>query len=349
MRISLIEFQEKINNLKEHINRTETLIAYLDRKAGLGDAEAIELLRSISRDRSFNYRSNVISLYGYFEQFVESIIAEYLKELCSLQPNYHDMSKKLIENYPTLMFSLYGKLSYPKFAALSEKDITASLFETINLNKSSIRSEAFIQNGGNYRHSEIETAFIRLGVVGLGNNLRLYNPLYELLKVSYGEDKIKSMPIEDAYLTLDEFVNRRNDIAHGVNQIPIVNGIDFIDQFVSYLEKYSIALNDLLTDLLYEKRFAQGVEIAPLRVFALGDKTKPKQTMGVELENMHLQIGMKLMCKHPKSHYPNYEIMEIIGICDNKTPVETFEITTKRPIGIKVSAPITEGCRFVFL
>lgn len=102
-----------------------------------------------------------------------------------------------------------------------------------------------------------------------------------------------------------------------------------------------------MEDRLYDIKYQAVQSYAPLRVFSLGEIEKPKTIMGIELENMEIHVGQNLICLHP--FCPKYEEMNIVSICDNHTPVDTFMITKKRLIGTKVSAPITEGCRFIFL
>lgn len=347
MNISLTEFLDKTRRLKEHIGGLQTIKKYFESKVESEGDVAKQTLKIIQRDKVFNYRANVISLYGNFEQFVESVIGEYISNLCSLLPNYQDLNKNLQENYPNLMFSLFGKLHYPKFSALKETDITQSLYDTINQNQSKVRAEAFVQNGGNYRQEEISNAFNRFGVPELSANLKFYYPLYNRLKSGYAEAKIGSLKPDEAYERLNDFVDRRNDIAHGVNQISIVGEEDFVSLFLDYIEDYAKSLNSFLDDSLYALKYQTAHTYAPLRVFSLGDKDKPKTTMGIELENMEIHVGQKLICLHPS--HPIYEEMSIESICDDHTPVDSFMFTNKRPIGIKVSAPITEGCRFIFL
>ena len=347
MNISITEFLEKTGKLKEHINGLQTIKKYFDSKLESEEEVVKQTLRIIQRDKVFNYRANVISLYGNFEQFVESVIGEYIANLSVLLPNYRDLNKSLQENYPNLMFSLYGKLHYPKFSAIKETDITQSLYDTINQNLSKVKAEAFIQNGGNYRQDEISNALNRFGVSELSAKLKFYRHLYNRLISDYPEAAIGSLKSDEAYARLNEFVDRRNDIAHGVNQMPIVGDEAFTPLFIEYMEDYAKSLNSFLEDHLYALKYQAAQTHTPLRVFSLREKDKPKTIMGIELENMEIHVGQKLMCLHPS--YPIYEEMNIVGICDDRTPVDTFTFTSKRPIGIKVSAPITEGCRFIFL
>ncbi len=108
-----------------------------------------------TKEKQMNYTSNVIFLYGIFEQFVESSIKEYIEELCSFVPRYDDLDDVIKNNYLNLWTQFLPKLGWAKFSGLNHNILVKNLYETLNEKRNNILFQLFLRNGGNYNHSSV--------------------------------------------------------------------------------------------------------------------------------------------------------------------------------------------------
>lgn len=75
MKNSLIEFEKQIKSINTHLKIIEQYNKILKNYRN-NDVDFI--INNITEERVFTYRSNIISLYGAFEHFLESVIKEYI-------------------------------------------------------------------------------------------------------------------------------------------------------------------------------------------------------------------------------------------------------------------------------
>lgn len=341
--LSLRKFIIEVAGLEEHIDRYKDTQSLLEKYMNNGDPDATKLLSKASVNDIYHYRSNVVSLYGLFEQFIEDIIKEYIKQLCRIQPIYSNLNKNLKENYPDLSFSLYRKLEWPKFNYLRSSQVTEGLYNAINLDKSIILSEPFILNGGNYRYDEIKNALTRIGVTNLDNELRKYPPLNQDFVVKYNNPAWKTVSTEFLYFDLNDLVDRRNDIAHGANQMPSIKGVDLKNVTIDFVKKFAESLNSFLGDNLFDYLFQINSYYHPLNVFQ-------HIVGGFELQSITIKTNQHVLCKKPAGIVPKYEMMVIQDIQMNGTNYTTLVVpSSPTQLGIKFDKTISSGCEFVFL
>ena len=96
------------------------------------DNEDIRYIQSKQTDEKiFNYRANIISLYGVFEFFIEEVFKEYVECLKNIIPQYDSLNDKIKKNYFTNTAKLHSKLHYAKFSHIKERDIAQNI-ENVN-------------------------------------------------------------------------------------------------------------------------------------------------------------------------------------------------------------------------
>lgn len=253
MKNSLIEFEKQIKSINTHLKIIEQYNKILKNYRN-NDVDFI--INNITEERVFTYRSNIISLYGAFEHFLESVIREYIQSVHIYLESFNDWGEKVTNNYIDLWKKLHGKLSYPKFNTITSNSMVENLYDVILNNKSKLMPECYLQNGGNYKSTIISNMFNDIGIDDINANLYKYDPLKTYLLDKYpSSQKLDVSKKKELYFQkLDDLVERRNEIAHGSTSTDLIDNDMFADMLL-YISCYAKSLNSFLTDKIYEKQW----------------------------------------------------------------------------------------------
>lgn len=245
---SLISLKAVLNRLREQLGNNckhQLLTKHVILKANSASdvfKAAEELRRDSTQEKEYLYRSNVITLYGAIEHFVESLVDEYIDNVHSILPRSELLSQDVVNQYMNFGCDILGKAERSgKFKGLLRIDIIESLYDTLKTNKTHLRKEFFISSGGgNYNHEEIMKCFVNLGVKNVRQCLKDEKPLSEYFSDLHGKDYLR---LEDGSLfhLIDDLVDRRNDLAHGGNNIPMLSDDEFRD-YINFTEVFAEAL-----------------------------------------------------------------------------------------------------------
>jgi hypothetical protein len=185
---------------------------------GVASSYVSDLRRMYQNDRVFEYNSLIISLYGYVELFVESLLKEYLAESKKQIDNYEALSSKTKEHYRKEMLAMFNRRKTPKLAHLTDAVLAANMYETFHKSEPNLLPEMFFQSGGNYNFEEITNSFCSLGLNYIKSELSLYPPLHSYyINQGYTGATLPQEKNSKLYEQLDDLVCRRNEIAHGAN------------------------------------------------------------------------------------------------------------------------------------
>ena len=291
MKVSLVVFKQRIDDIKSHntcfgsLHQIMEDVRYINPEANL-------FLDNYTKERGFNFRANVITLYGIFEQFIEDSIKEYVDELSRLVSSFDLLNDKIKKEYVEKWKGLHGKLNYAKFSNIEENRMIETLYETVVKNNNQILAECFLLNGGNYKHEYISNMLNNLGLNDFKSCIAKYPPLKDYFE---GESHIDCS-------MLDELVDCRNEIAHGANYGTIWS----IDMFLSYLDffvLYGETLTNYLNDKLlkeYWDKYSIGKIIKPYNYYTAN------KVFEFHLNDMLLFRKQKIVIKQSKNHYPQY-------------------------------------------
>lgn len=253
MRTSLLEFNNQVEQIKTHLNVLEKYNELIKNQSN----DTVDFIKAHSTDEKlFAYRSNIISLYGAFEQFVESLIKEYIQLVRVYYSSFEEWGEKVTKNYFDVWKKLHGKLSYPKFNSITQNSMIENLYDVIRNNKGNLMPECYLQNGGNYKSTIISNMFSEIGFININDVVIKYEPLKTYLFKQYpNAQHIETSQKLDLYFQqLDDLVERRNEIAHGSQSSPITNNDDF-REILSFVSFYAASLNSFLMDRVYEKQW----------------------------------------------------------------------------------------------
>lgn len=261
------------------------------------------ILSKQTDEKTFNYRANIISLYGAFEFFIEEVFKEYIENLRHIIPLYSSLNDKIKCSYFGNVAKLHNKLHYAKFSHLTELKIVQNLERVIAQDNNEILAESFLGNGGNYKHSIICELMRSVGIDNVDCNIIQLSPLSHLLSESTSDREQQRRKV---HIRIEELVNRRNEVAHGATTDDIID-IDSFEDMLKFITVYCESLNNLLTNelLAYKWEQVSSTTYTPNKIYKDGIAV-------LKVKNIHLNIGKKLLIK--KQDYPEYIETEIIGL-----------------------------------
>lgn len=236
-------YKDSLENFYKSINR------YSFKKPAYDEIR--NLMSMYRHDRQFEYNSIVISLYGYLELFVESIICDYVEELRKLIKSYSDLDKDTKVHYRREMIAMYNKRKSPKLAHLTDSCVSENLYNILHGDNPVIMPEAFFQSGGNYNFKEITACFKSLGCKNIISEIKQYDPLRSFFASIGAKPSDKN---EDLYQKLDDLVSRRNEIAHGSNKGNILSK-NILKQYKVFLKVFCESLASYLSDSILRKKW----------------------------------------------------------------------------------------------
>lgn len=199
--------------------------------------------------REFNYNSLVISLYGYFERFIEDIVVDYLDQLNKAVPNYNDLPEKITERHYSLCIALLGKLDQARYAGLAKKDIIDKLNKCLNVGEQyKFIIDAFTQHGANFKTSVIDDFFGNLDISAIGKLIMDNQIFKQFTQTRLGINPDDNINAEQSFEIINDLAQRRNDVAHGVSSGLLQNTI--ISEYITFFEEYSNALVNVCNNSL---------------------------------------------------------------------------------------------------
>lgn len=209
------------------------------------------LMSMYRHERQFEYNSIIISLYGFLELFVESIICDYVDELRKLLKCFSDLEKGTKEHYRHEMIAMYNRRKSPKLSHLTDAAVSENLYKILHGDDPEIIPEAFFQSGGNYNFREITACFKALGCANIRSEIKLYDPLRSYFSSIGATPSDKD---DDLYQKLDDLVRRRNEIAHGANKGNILSK-PILKQYKDFVKVFCESLASYLSDSILKKKW----------------------------------------------------------------------------------------------
>lgn len=346
LRSSITILNRSLNNLRTQIQSNDDhliVLEYVSRKLTLYDytvkGSIQRLYSNNANEKLFKYTSNVISLYGALEHFVEGLIEEYVEKLNVFVSSSSNLPQNVINKYLDRCIEIIKKAESPgKLKDLKKLKILESAHLTLNSKKCQLIPESFISvGGGNYKHSEICKCFSALGVSNIDTQLKLESSLCDYFSKFFGDD-YKSKDSSTLYKLLDELVDRRNDLAHGGNNFSIIKDVDFI-QYIDMVECYANAMCSYLRKNLAEYHWnsISVKEIIPDRI--------DDNCVEFSLSSMQIKKGIWFLFCTGGSN-PQYGYCKIENIRIDDTYYEEFNVVDNTKLCCKMNVTLKKNYSF---
>jgi len=318
MEDTLQSFQEGLSDLRDYIQGTELtsrLISFVaDKKFSVAESLLLEYQNHFSKTeqekrRHFHYTTIIVSLYGFLEQFVESMIESYLEQLNMITPMYAGLPEDITKNYIDLSVEFMKHTEEPKYKGLVTKEqLISDLHSCISDSAGyQVNPYPFVYHTGNFRMDVIANSFASVGVRNMSGRAIKCPVFTRYLKKNDPESVDHTEP-KLALSYLDDLVRRRNEVAHGEVPDEHLNN-DILLDYIRLLEVYGKALYEVVYSevLKYEVKY-NGTELgSPIKIFKQG------KVVGISVKETTIKVGDLLVAKTANDILPYIagKIMEL--------------------------------------
>lgn len=325
----LSEFLNEMNLLKLYIEFQNKSYKNQSKIERLNAKSEYDMLTT-AKIKQFDFNSHIISIYGSFEHFIEQIFSEYLKEISSLSKTFDNLPIEIQNNNLAKTLEILKQLDYRKNKNLKPEKLIEILHNNINLNAPVLNIEAFKNHSANFRISTIETYFAEVGIKNLSSIIRQYQPLNTYLENSITDYSSKKSII--IFQILEILCDLRNDIAHGVRSIQLVNK-NILFEYIEFIKTFAVTLCEVVSDFYLEKVFATVTEeIDIINIF--NNNILCFNTKGLVITKDTNIIA------YSENNFPKYFKLNITGIQHNGKSIEETNLNDKIDVGIKVENKI---------
>lgn len=331
----LSEFIDEMNLLKLYIefqNESYKKQSKTDRE---NQSQKYDILTT-AKIKQFDFNSHIISIYGSFEYFIEQIFSDYLKQISALSTSFGELPIEIQNNNLSKTLEIIKQLDYRKNRNLKPEKLIEILHNNINLDAPIINIEAFKNHSANFRIGTIDTYFSEVGIKDLSSIIRQYQPLKKYLEDSITDYASKKNTL--IFQVLEILCNLRNDIAHGVRSIQLLNKT-ILFEHINFIELFSIALYELVYDCYLEKVFSTIIEeIDVINIF--NNKILCFNTKG------NVITKETVIIVHTKEHFPKYFTINIEDLQHNGISIEETVQNNHIDIGILSNKKIKNTMKF---
>lgn len=342
---SLITNIDVLVNYIENHETTKGLLSQLQVRGDVFQNEANKIEFNTPTMRVFEYNCYIISLYGYFEQFIESLLAEYINTLSTYHLVYDELPIEIKQNNIKKNTDLLNNLELPKYKGIEATSVIETLHDN-TINKSTkINTVAFGHHSSNFRINSISEYFKTIGVKNLGKAVSVYEPLKTQLLDTFGD--YSNLELTTIYEVIDELVERRNFVAHGIIGDDILNTNRVVD-ICTFIKIFSESLNSYLNNLLLKRLLNENVKtdnknFQQLNMISIFNNS----ILCINSNNLDISVGSKIIIK--SENIPEYQEATIKSIQVEGTEISSVNSEQSVDIGVALDKRIKDTNSFYFL
>lgn len=315
MKATLIAFNNNIEELRQQIACLDLQWRIIKLNASASNGSAVEndvaslneMIGSGVFRRQFEYNSIIVTLYGLFEQYVESMAVAFLCKLNDLVPLYSKLPQSVRCGNIELTTTLLSKPDLQKYRdSCKPVDLVSNLHLclTDNLNYK-INSEAFTYHTANFRSDVVDVTFARIGISNLSNLVKSTKSFSKFLEETYPE-RLSFSTVADVFIELNDLAERRNDVAHGSPSEIFSNSIAL--DYLAFVKEYAsaVAQVSIAESLKYEAEYRGRCIGKPIAVYN-------NSIICLRLEHLAVAVGDRILAKTNGigSAFVEGEILEI--------------------------------------
>ena len=351
------DFVEHIDALINHLNDDKSRSDFLKniiKKYNCDSAIKDEIVNhlhsvkmaSLINAKKFTYTNSIISLYGFLENFMESIAREFIINLNTIQAPFLSLPKEIRSSHLELSIDLLKKVQRNR-AQNKEQKITLIKSVIANMNSCAqedatyqLNEHAFSIHSSNFRYDAIHNLFCKIGIHGVPR-LALRNPK---LRNSLAKKHTVSSNIEEKILLslliseLDDLAPRRNEIAHGSFDGDL-ESVEMVIERALLLKGFGNSVSEVLIDYFHDIVFLSSSK----NNIGKPDKTyNGSCVFGFIANQSHnngettdIKVGDMLFAVNDASNN-KVKYGKIVSIVNNKLPTESIQLPSLTDFAIKV-------------
>ena len=175
MKTSLESFNKGLDELKHYIQYLEKqsnlYIGQINEKTHGEIGEKISSIKTLfakfpGAKKRFEYNTIIISLYGFFETYIEGLIVGYVNSLSSIVSSFDNLPEEIKKYHLELSFTLINSLHLRQNKGkATPQELISNLHSCFSRDECFIiNAEAFAQHKANLRLEVIDTLFTKVGI-----------------------------------------------------------------------------------------------------------------------------------------------------------------------------------------
>lgn len=333
MRSTLDEYLLKVDNLIDYINANQNLYIIKDSSKEDGEAPVYIKYNTDINKRRYDYNLIIITLYGILEGFMEQIIVVYLENINDYVSNYQSLPEAIQNNHVVLSADLikYTK-TLSKYENILVNDIILNLNSCLNgKDKYKINVDAFTYHSSNFRKDMIRDFFKNVGVYDITKNICKAEVFIKFFSFNDGvtEDNVKKYQENKFFEYLDDLVERRNQIAHGLD-IDDLLSLEILTTYGLYLKALINSIYNILNFELNKIKFNNN------KKYELGKAIKVINNNIICIKNKYFKMKINDFIYGYNTVTNELRFGKILSIQINGTEVKETNCNCDEAIGLKV-------------
>lgn len=339
-------FYTELTQIKDYIKHIEQVNNIAKIEVNIDSFKEFDThYKTFEKDKkTFEYKAIIISLYGLIEKYIELWVQEYLNCISKLIP-YNKLANTISEKHFVLSLKLINIIiegRSDKYKNLKKDTILNNLNNcTVAPQNYKFNTAAFIIQSGNLKHTRIEEIFKNIDIP-IGKLLIKDKDLIDAIGIN--TLRISNTEPEVLFSKLNEIVDRRNTIAHG-GIIDNILSLPEIEPYIEFLEKYCIAIFNILEELFVKSHIVEQFNIIEL-INVFKQKTI-NPIIAFSIENYKIKIGDFIIIETSEGHF---YMKEIKSLQVNNTDYTELIIEQKTEVGLSIENRdellINKQCKF---
>ena len=281
----------------------------------------------------YEHGAAVTRLYAVYERFLEDLVAEWLSFLPTLWPKYDELDERIRRTHREGVGRMLSTLHYRRNRSVDPVGLIKGLLQGISTAPYSVDPVAFIQTERNYKPDVLRTFFTSVGIEDSWLWVDKHAAVQEYIGFSTRPDPT----LENA---LADFVNYRNDAAHGLADE--ILGIDALLELVALVEAISIALAELVRDRIVQGllKVDQAIEIGIItEIYPRAGAVVAKCSQGTICTGDILIVCGKRVCRE----------VSVATIAINDQPCDGVSILQEIEVGLAVGQGMRQNWKLIKL
>jgi hypothetical protein len=349
MRTSVQTFRAGVEELliflSSMANETELIGLLLQRQSILNSHES-QVLTQIAAARTdrkrYTYIVSIVSLYGLLERFIETLIEAFIENIASAVNSYNRMPAKIRDNHIPNSIALLKAIGEERHRTrTTQEEVIANLYSCLSGDTNfRMNGAAFVLHRGNINLARITE---HLSSVGINTHFRrviLAPDLISFFRERDPERDIRNVADQDLYALLqpiDDLVERRNQVSHGVIDIDDIESIDLLKERCHFVAAYGNAVYNVVAQEVLK------YQIDRANVQRLGKPIKVYNNSIVcfEANNTRIAVGNTIAAATSNTLEPFF-YSEIVNLQINGKNISEIVSSESATFGAEVSFKASE-------
>ena len=309
----------------------------------------LELSQARTDRKRYMYAVTIVSLYGLMERLVDNLVERFVSRVSELVPSYDMMPEAIKKHHVALSLDLVKAIIDDRFKRdATQEQVIANLHSCISgAADFEVNGAAFVLHRGNVSLSKITGYLASVGIEAPARKNVSTEAFHSYLAEAEPErnlENISDQEIAKLLDPIDDLVERRNEVSHGVINVDDIESIDLLQKRCAFIHAYGRSLFEVLEIELL--RFEVGGSSAqplgkPLAVYR-------SSVACFEHSDCKINEGDILVASTPAGILP-YRRSPILSIEINKVRHSSIDVKTATCFGVEVSFVAHDTYEYIVL